>query len=166
MYQLLRNKLNTKGLVEAIEHLPYKPVPKWLGDFQFKMFGQAYGRHYGHTSGRLREAVVELAWIKPRQTFTTVFVQRYKQGQQVLPHRDPKNNVGHTIIGVLGDFEGASTYMALGGGDVDGGTLSFKLNSGDVLVLPCTIDGKQGPMHWVEPVTSGTRYAIILNTIT
>lgn len=37
--------------------------------------------------------------------------------------------------------------------------------SPDILVLECTIDGKQGPHHRVNKVTSGTRYALILNTI-
>ena len=154
--QVHRQYLNTAGLQQAASAQDFKPVPRWLGNFSFKMFGKAYRRNYGRTPEPLRTAAVELASLRPQQVFTTVFLQRYTVGQQVLAHRDPRNNVGVTVIGVFGDFTGAVSHV---------GNESLQLNSGDVLVLPCTINGVQGPRHSVSPVTSGTRYALILNTI-
>ncbi len=91
----------------------------------------------------------------PDQDFNTVFLQRYLIGGQVLPHRDPKNNIGYTIISTFGTWREACTHV---------NEESFILEDSDVAVLPCTINGLQGPRHYMTPVQSGIRYALILNT--
>lgn len=100
--------------------------------------------------------VSEMMDYAPSQIFNTAFVQRYQPGQFVRRHRDPMDNKDFTLIAVFGDFEGAVS-------EVDG--KKFQLLNGDLLKLECTIDGVQGPPHSVSPVLSGTRYALILNTI-
>lgn len=135
----------------AFHHLPYECAPDWLGDF-----GMVSYSNWKDLPDGLRLPAVRLAAFAQEQDFNRFFVQRYREGEQVYPHRDPMNNVGYTIIGIFGDFEGAVTNVA---GE------TYRMNHGDVLKLPCTIDGVQGPLHSVSPVKRGTRYALILNTI-
>ena len=98
----------------------------------------------------------------PNQEFNTIFIQKYEAGTSVKKHRDPRNNIGYIIIAVFGDYDGAVSRIYH---EETSGSTSFHLKPGDVLVLPCTIDGKQGPAHEVSEIEDGTRYAIILNTI-
>ena len=133
-----------------------RPVPKLLGNFTFKMYKGKMDKlplAYRALADKMNE-------IHPEQKFNTAFIQKYKSGERVYKHRDPMNNLNHTLIAIFGQFSGAETTIYL-----DGLTKKIQLNSGDVLSLECTIDGIQGPMHEVSPVTQGTRYAFILNTI-
>jgi len=142
--------------LEAARGLPLRPCPKWLGNFSFRMWG-------GNTPDpvpfavELADLVLQLEAQVPGQQFNTVFLQRYTRGQEVYSHRDPKNNLGHTVIGTFGEWTGAETRTEEG--------VRFRMAPGDVTVLPCTIDGVQGPRHSVSPVLSGTRWALILNTV-
>lgn len=131
-----------------------RAVPNWLGTFQFRPYYKStYLKH-----PVLGGVATRLAALVPDQTFNTAFLQRYETGSCVRPHRDPRNNVGFTVIAVAGEFTGAETKVSCPPG-------RLHLRSGDVLVMPCTIDGVQGPWHEVSEVTSGTRHALILNTI-
>lgn len=139
-------------IVEVATNSTFKAVPTWLGNFAFRCY---YNNSIQHT--RLNKVVERLASLKPEQKFNTVFLQRYRVGAWVGEHRDPKNNVGVTIIGIAGEFTGAISKCA--------GQRDYQLLPGDVAIQPCTIEGVQGPRHSVTPVLSGTRYALILNTI-
>lgn len=146
--------------IEPVLPVGGRDVPGWLGNFQFTVYSEST-KTLRKEAYRFKEFVVDrLAMLKPEQDFNTVFFQRYETGTFVKPHRDPASNIGHTIIAILGEFEGAVTTLRLDTGDV-----TFRLAAGDVLVLPCTIDGVRGCVHEVSPVLSGTRYAVILNTI-
>ena len=151
-----RNFLDTTGLVEATKNVFFRSVPSWLGNFKFKIFGQTYGKDHGLPPLPILIQARKLRSLVPEQKFNTIFLQKYEVGAQVLPHRDPKNNTGHTIIGVFGEFTGAKTKVD---------TQEYQLYSGDVMILPCTIGSIQGPQHQVSAVESGTRFALILNTI-
>lgn len=157
-HQILRNHFNPLPL-EPLLPARGRGVPAWLGDFQFEIYGEG-GKNRRSIPYLMREFIDELASLRPSQQFNTVFFQRYNTGASVKLHRDPRNNVGFTVIAILGKFEGARTTLHL-----ESGLTTFRLVAGDVLVLPCTIDGKQGPPHEVSPVLSGTRFAVILNTI-
>lgn len=63
------------------------------------------------------------------------------------------------MIGTFGHWEGTETSV-----EFSVPSHSFKMDTGDALVLPCTIDGAQGPAHSVSPVLEGTRWALILGT--
>jgi len=128
-----------------------KKVPSWLGDFRFK----AYYNSWRKTP--FAPLVDKLSAFVPGQIFNAVFLQVYGPGASVKEHRDPRNNTGHTIIAIAGEFEGAETYVD--------GQLAGRLAPGDVGILPCTINGVQGPPHRVTEVLSGFRVALILNTI-
>ncbi len=130
-------------------------APNWLGKFRLKQTLRNKAPKKFENIIRKMEALV------PDQRFNSVFFQTYTPGDSVNKHRDPKNNVGKTIIAIFGSFDGGYTTIH----DDDGTSFQFKLQDGDVLVLDCTIDGKQGPLHEVSEITSGCRYAIILNTI-
>jgi hypothetical protein len=157
-YRILRNHFDPKP-IEAVLPAHGREVPRWLGDFKFSVFGPT-GKARKSLPYRVREFMDELALLCPEQDFNTAFVQRYDVGTSVKPHRDPRNNVGYTVIAVLGEFEGATTRLHL-----EPEHVTFTLKSGDILVLPCTINGVQGCIHEVSPVLSGTRYAVILNTV-
>lgn len=135
----------------ALERLPYRAAPEFLGEFGFIPY-----KRIAQTPNALHGLLSRMQALVPDQRFNRVFIQRYCEGEFVKPHRDPINNVGVTIIAIFGEFEGAES-------NIEGET--FSLVDGDVLVLDCTINGKQGPVHEVSPVLSGTRYALILNTI-
>lgn len=135
----------------ALERLPYRAAPAFLGEFGFLSY-----KRIAQTPNALHGLIGRMQKLVPEQRFNRVFIQRYREGEFVKPHRDPINNVGVTLIAIFGQFEGAAS-------NIEGEVIS--LVDGDVLVLDCTIDGKQGPVHEVSPVLSGTRYALILNTI-
>lgn len=160
MFQVHRGYFSVEEqnlVIEELKALTYRPVPHWLGNFQFTIFGGTTGRK---APAAVRAAAIKVMKLHPEQKFNTLFCQRYEVGQSVKEHRDPKNNIGHTLVCVFGEFEGAASYIKPATG-----TKVLFLGAGDVLSLACTIDGKQGPPHSVSPVTSGTRYAVILNTI-
>lgn len=145
-------------LLAILGALVYRPVPLWLGHFEFKLFGTAYGRDYGPPPPEIAAEVTRLAALVPGQMWTTTFIQRYLPGVNVRSHRDPKNNVGYTVIGLYGDF--TPTRLTVAGQE-------YEQHPGSAWVLPCTIAGVQGPLHrmeWPEGA-KGIRYAIILNTI-
>lgn len=174
---------NKSELLTELKSLRYGPAPKWLGRFGYLKFTgtrTAAGVWYDDlelpTQVRAEAEHLQRA-IPPseRVTWNTVFVQKYEPGEGVTAHRDPRNNVGHTAIGLYGDFE--ATYLHVWG-PVDGfpaPARGVKLTTltqrpGDVWVLPCTLAGNQGPQHAMSWPTSGdgsdgARYAIILNTI-
>jgi hypothetical protein len=141
--------------------LNYKPVPEWLGNFSFRMFGTAYGKEHGTLPVAIEPIARRLMEIVPEQSWTTIFIQRYLVGEQVHTHRDPRNNHGQTCVAVFGSWRGAVSSVAAS----DPRYRKFRLERGDVLVLPTTIDGQQGPEHSVSPVKIGIRYAFVLNTI-
>ncbi len=141
----------------SLDTLPFKPCPSWLGDFHSVKWGGGSRLPFPKQLSQL----VELLESKVQQQFNTVFLRRYLPGEFVKRHRDPLNNVGYTVIGVLGEWEGATTSIEL----PDGCRESITLCSGDIMTLPCTIEGQQGPFHSVSPVESGVRFALILNTV-
>ena len=108
----------------------------------------------------LRPLAKKIAALEPSQKFNAVFIQRYETDACVQRHRDPKSNIGMTLIYVAGEFTGAETTIW-----IDGRRERFSLASGDALSLEATIGGIQGPEHEVSAVESGTRYALILNTV-
>lgn len=143
--------LDGSHLIEHAEDVHMRPCPMWLGNFSFKMWGKRYGK----PPEVWLEAAQVLRQLVPNQTFNTLYLQRYEKGQQVYRHRDPRNNVGYTIIWVFGEFTGAKLT-------VDGRRCEVPRDH--AFVLPCTINGVQGPPHSVSPVTSGTRWTFILGT--
>lgn len=144
-----------RGIMKAFEHLPYRPVPAWLGDFSFVVYDRPHRLPAALFALFQHMQDIDDVLFGP-QRWNRVFVQRYREGEQVFEHRDPKSNVDHTLIAIFGDFEGAISRV---------GDEVFQLRAGDMLRLPCTIDGRQGPPHSVSPVTRGTRYALVLNHI-
>lgn len=159
MYQIHRQFFDAEELNKEIPRNT-KPVPSWLGNFTFSIFGNVYGKKTTKLSPKLQDLVLKLAALHPEQEFNTTFLQVYKTGTKVRKHRDPKNNIGYTIIAVFGEFQGAMTTL-----HTDHERILFTLRPGDVLSLACTIDGVQGVPHEVSEVISGTRCALILNTI-
>ena len=143
---------------EVADSEKFKSSPSWLGNFDLKCY---YGNRILNT--KLNEIARRMADEVPEQKFNTAFLQRYITGAYVAKHRDPYNNTGYTIIGVAGLFTGATTSITPTFKDED--NISFTLQAGDIAILPCTINGRQGHRHSVSPVISGTRYAFILNTI-
>ena len=129
-----------------------RPCPQWLGSFSFRL----WGKHYAKPPRVWLEAAQRLRQLVPSQTFNTLYLQRYERRQEVYRHRDPRNNVGHTIIWVFGDFTGA---------DVTVDRAPHTVPGNHAYVLPCTIDGVQGPYHSVSPVRTGTRWVLILGTV-
>lgn len=155
--KIIRNYLSSEELQQLADstgEIMFRSSPDWLGNFYFCMFG-AKSRHKKVPEG-MRGIVRGLASLVPEQRFNTAFVQRYHKGSVVKPHRDPKNNIGYTVIAPFGTWTGAeSTY--------DGKT--YEAKPGDVVVQECTIGGRQGLIHSVARVNSGIRYVLILNTI-
>lgn len=146
----------TQEQMACFEQIKYRPCPEFLGSFGISYYGHPYGR--GKTIPSVLVPIAEhMASFHPEQSFNATFIQHYPTGSYVKPHRDPKSNVGQTLILVLGDFEGAVSHVAT----YD----PVALRHGDMLSLECTIDGVQGPRHQVSSVTRGTRYALILNAV-
>lgn len=158
-YKIIRNVLSEKekqGLLRSAETAKYRPCPEWLGNFDFKVIDLKNIEESDVPKGLLKIASKLAGLLDTDQQFNTIFLQRYKEGSRVKPHIDPRNNKGHTIIAVFGDFEGGIST-------IDG--KEEKLNAGDVIIQQCTIGYGLGPRHSVSEITKGTRYALILNTI-
>lgn len=151
-----RQYLDIRTLEATAVKEQLRPCPPWLGNFHFKIYGEAYGRYYGKLPLNLRHAAEHMEKLTPDEFFNAAFLQRYQQGESVYPHRDPANNLNCTLIGLFGSWEGATLT-------VDG--KDYHPVAGDVVQLRCTINGVRGPVHQVSPVTKGTRWALILNTI-
>lgn len=137
-------------VLQTLRGMKYRPCPPFLGSFNYSRyrFDQRLPIKIEGTIARLQEFV-------PEQGFNTVFIQHYPTGSFVKRHKDPRNNVGKTVIAVFGRFHGALSLH---------GRIPYTAESGDVVVQDCTIDGHQGEWHSVDKVI-GERYAIILNTI-
>lgn len=142
--------------MRIIQQLSYRPVQAYQGAYSRINYGEHHGRNNVFPDG-LKPIADAMAQAVPDQDFNAAFIQRYDVGDFVAPHRDPRTNTGYTLILVLGQFEGAISTIE--------GYEPFQLKQTDMLKLECTINGKQGPLHSVSPVTEGIRYALILNTI-
>lgn len=159
MPQLHQQIVSTEGLLEDLPS-DFRKCPGFLGNFGFRIYGNAYGKSFGKLPRSLGMLARQMGALHPEQQFTTAFLQRYDTGHEVLLHRDPRNNVGHTVITTFGDYDGAVTTLY-----TEEGKQILTLRPGDVFSLECTIGGKQGLPHEVSRVTRGTRFALILNTI-
>ena len=155
---------NTPKLIEALGRTVTRPVPAWLGNFRFW-----WRKGLDLSPKGLPQGLSSLIWDEalflqqacPTVKFNTLFVQRYEPGESVASHRDPKNNLDATVIGLYGTF-GSTTLT------VDG--VQHPQFPGDVWALPCTINGRRGPLHrvdWPNPIppSVSTRFAIILNRL-
>lgn len=142
-------------LMQYVRSLPFKGA-RWPSPLGRVTLGWYRGENRGRLPGSVK-TILRPALALSQQRWTTCFVQKYGPGQNVAPHRDPKDNLGHTVIVALGDFE-AATFTAA--------ERDYEFGPGDVIKLPCTINGVQGPVHSVSPFVGGTvRYSIIFNTI-
>ena len=133
-----------------------RPCAAFLGNFNYRFYGEWGGRYHGKLPQALRAQAQRMAALVPDEVFNAAFLQRYRQGEFVRKHRDPKNNHNCTLIGLFGNWEGA--VMSVGNAKIQG-------KRGDVIRLPTTVDGRQGPVHSVSPVLRGTRWALILCSI-
>jgi hypothetical protein len=139
------------SLLLAAQQVRMTQSPGFLGNFQFR-----YWKWPAPLPKDFNEVAKRLADLVPDQELNTFFLQRYPTGSYVKKHRDPKNNVSHTVIALFGNYRGAVN-------EFDG--KSYYTEPGDVIVAPCTINGIQGPWHSVSEVESGVRWALIGNTI-
>lgn len=78
-------------------------------------------------------------------------------GGPVKPHRDPVSDKYFTSIAYFGDFTGGELIVQHGRVDH-----VIAVKPGMVVVLPCTLRGLQGPLHWTRP-HKGHRCSFILN---
>lgn len=161
---LLGPRAQDPELLAELEDLRYTRAPPFLGTFGF-WSGPVLpsdlqgGPDEARQSEVLRE-VARLGALAAATPFNRVFVQRYNR-EGVRPHRDPKNNLGCTVIGLYGSGWGTTFW------DHDA-SRSWQQAPGDVFVLPCTDPETkiQGPKHSVTwGFGIGVRYAIILNWI-
>lgn len=136
--------------------IDWKPCPKWLGNFKFRIYGNVGTRCYGDLPAELQSLANKMSQLVPGQIFTTYSTHKYEKGRSVKPHRDPKSNTGYAVAAIFGDFKGAGTILEKS---------RFKLRPGDVLIQRCTVANRKRPLHRTTPVTAGTRYALIINTI-
>jgi hypothetical protein len=155
---LLRNQIfdeaEQAAFIEIAETLELRHSPNFLGSFGYQQY----------TAATLPPALLPFVQkLKAGRStlFNRVFVQHYGvtppgESYSVKPHRDPRNNVEETIIAPFGQWRGARHYVL--GGHMD-------VRPGYSLVLPCTQNGKQGPMHSVSRIDEGQRWALILNRI-
>ena len=126
-------------IIAFIDSLSMKTAQPWLGRFRIKGY---YDNSIKQTElSDIFDKFCTLNQDVYVQDFNTVFLQKYPEGSYVNEHKDPKNNVGYTLIGIFGDFEGAET-------DVEGNKV--RVEPGQILAMPCTIDGVKGPKHSVK----------------
>lgn len=163
-------------LLDALNSLSLRAAPGFLGDFDYQQYKVQPGVRTALPEV-IRDEFIKLEKLVPVQIFNTWFIQKYNPGQGVLPHRDPKNNVGYTILGLYGrDWETRlevkeEKYVDDPWGRKHLDLVKYKQFPGDVFILPCTIHGIQGSTHqmtWPQVPdfdTQGTRWALICSTI-
>jgi hypothetical protein len=139
-----------------IPWIEWQRCPKWLGNFASRPYGEISGKSFGRLPRDIKMMTDRMAALVPGQHFTTAFIQKYEVGQGVKPHRDPKSNLGYTVLGAFGEWEGAETVLE---------KHRFTLRSGDALVQRCYIKSRRRPLHRVSEVTKGIKYSLIINTI-
>ena len=154
------SSVELSGLEALAKPLHYRSVPRWLGNFAFVTFRRSpsFGpQDYPVLPSSFEPFVKVLEALVTVQSFNTIFLQRYGVGSEVLRHRDPLTNTATTIIAPFGDFGGAESLCE---------GYRFFVRPGDVAIQRCTTSCLLSrPWHSVSPVTKGTRYALILNTI-
>jgi len=158
-YSTIENVLSQNDLDDFVlfaKDWKYRRCPKWLGNFSMIKFDLKQAKKENIPPVVLRIAEKVLGVIEIKQNFNTIFIQKYEPGQYVKPHYDPRNNVGHTVIIPFGEFEGGVSTV---------NSESFLLKPGNILIQQCTIGYSIGPRHSISAIESGTRYALIFNTI-
>lgn len=145
--------LNTPSLIAELNSINLRKSPRFLGQFAYKQFSRTMPRELT----TLRHVVSELKSLVPDQQFNTLFIQRYLPNQGVNTHRDPRNNIGHTVIGLFGSDWVTNFKVS---------NQNYTQYPGEAYVLPCTINNIQGPPHSMNWISgNGIRWAVILNTI-
>lgn len=158
LHQIVDNVFTDKEAVRLGEILMLHPshrCPAFLGNFGYEMY-----RAPRMVPIYLRDACKKLAALVPEQRFNTIFIQSYAPGTSVNRHRDPRSNIGYTIIAPFGLYEGAESTVEL-----PGEVVKYTARPGQAVIQACTINGVQGPYHSVAEIKSSYRFAIILNTL-
>lgn len=143
------------------ETLFYRSCPEWLGTFDFAIYGGKYGRRAPLPPTLATMADRIRSKLPQGPAYNTVFVQRYRPGFVVKPHRDPKSNLVATGILAFGAF--SDVWTQIHDGPMAG---SIQQRCGDLLILPCFDGTRPGPMHSVNgTMMRGIRYTLIVNEV-
>lgn len=159
LYLIYKNFFSPEEIDAFLWHGPWVEwsiSPKPLGKSYQHVYGQFKNRFHGRLPRDLKIMADKMATLIPQQRFTTAFLRKYEKGQGANPHRDPKSFIGFTAVSVFGEWKGAETVIE---------KYRFTLAPGDVLVQRCHVKGKRRPLHRLSPVTKGTRYSLIINSI-
>lgn len=154
-FEVVKNLLTKDDLellLDSVLFIRFRPCPKWLGNFQFKV----YDKNTDPPPKEIIQIANKVIGLVDNQKFNTIFLQKYEYGEYVKPHIDPRNNVGKTIIVPFGEYTGGLSI-------IEGETID--VSPGDVLVQDCTNGYSMGPKHSVSKIESGMRFALILNSI-
>ena len=151
-----------EGEAERLFTLRKRYDNAWLGVHQI-----AYSRRHGlMPEGPLRSLagqIIDRIW-RPEGVMPNVcYLQFIDDGERVNPHRDPMTDLHFTTIAWFGDFEGGKFNTRIDRGGLPPLDVDIEARSGMVIRLPCTVNGKQGPLHWTDEVTKGRRWSLILN---
>lgn len=144
-------------MAEATE-VDFKTAPTFLGPFGMACYGEHYGRGRKLPPTHKAIALRMMAQL-PAQKFNCAFLQRYSKDVGVKRHRDPKDNVGHTLILTYGPFESYDFWCKS----------QWTIRPRTLIKLPCTMEFEgelvQGPEHYAYATERGERFSLILNTI-
>ena len=169
LHQLFTPKeVQTFSKVAEDTLLRYRRYNRWLNVYQVG-YGKNY-RKYGQAKlpeGPLRDLAVEVhekLWVPRGVSSNTAYLQLTTPGTAVKPHRDPLTDLYFTTITYLGGFtDGQFCYFPPEAKNtLCRGEVVVNVRAGDTLLVPCTVNGKQGPLHWTKP-HQGNRYTLILN---
>jgi len=164
-----------------LQSIPFVQIGAWLGAFKYYQYNINYNTSqkgkitlvptptpnhivnnhivdYEYDLSFLTDHISKLVTMVPELNFTNGWVQCYTKGGHVHPHTDPSSHNGCVVIAIFGTFEGGNLCV---------GRHTLKPQPGDVVLLRGYNKKTKLPMplHSVTPVTTGTRYSIILNCI-
>jgi hypothetical protein len=106
---------------------------------------------------QLASCIKRLCAFVPEQQWDLAFVHCYKEGEGVPRHKDPHQQLGIIILASFGEFEGGQL--------LDCNKKIVMEKPGDVAIMRCRIPGFDRPWHEVTPVTTGTRYSLMISTL-
>lgn len=155
-YTIKRKFLNTKQtkyIIDEISELKFFPTP-FMGNYEEVIFNQN-NSHIGSSLLKAISAIIKMTDVK--QDFNTIIVKKFEVGNYVIPHRDSRNTVGRSVTIFVGDTDVQSQCR------FDGNLED--ISSGDIIIQECTNGYSMGPQYSMNPLQSGTLYAVTICTI-
>lgn len=145
-----------KSISVFAKSAPYMPCPTWLGYYKRAIYELEDLGPFGLPDSFQKIALLVLPLVGTEQSYNTITLEQYNEGDTSSPHYDPRDVKGYVISIPFGNYEGGTVII-----DKE----EIELSPGDVLIRQATTGFGMGPRHNVAVVENGTKYVLEFLTI-